>query len=192
MNAWWRMSRVLLAGLLSVAPCGLEAAEANQENKTRHGTTTLFHAPPSPAEILEALGETSAANPAPTVKHRGTVEPSLASSVAFRKVAFPIFFTDGSSTLPPGAREYVDRMADTLRKSPGLRLAILAHADGANDAQGQRLALRRAEAIRDDLVERHGIDGARLMVNAPGAARHPDPADPGPERHRRVEFMRDR
>ncbi|MBF0293779.1 MAG: OmpA family protein [Magnetococcales bacterium] len=180
----------LLAGLLIVPFFGLGAAEpvdADKGSKTRYGGTTMFHAPPSPAEILEALGETPAANP-PAVKHRGTAE----SSVAFRKVAFPIFFADGSSNLPPGAREYVDRMAETMRKSTSLRLAILAHADGTNDAAGQRLALRRAEAIRYDLMKRHGIDGARLAVSAQGVANPVDPAKPDAEGNRRVEFVRGR
>lgn len=85
-------------------------------------------------------------------------------------------FEAGSALLDAPSREYLDRLADTLRPAPGQLLILEGHAfeTGGND---DWLAFRRADAVRDYLVEEHRFRSNRVEARAwidevggPGAA----------------------
>jgi OOP family OmpA-OmpF porin len=100
----------------------------------------------------------------------------------------------GSSKLDGTVRLALDDYAITLRKAAGLRLKISGHTDmseAASDAARRKLAQRRAEAVRDYLVKKWGVDAARIEVLAVGAG---EPAADnggagGRAKNRRVEIV---
>lgn len=79
-----------------------------------------------------------------------------------------VFFNVGSSALRPGAHNHVQSFARRLREKPD----AVFYVDGYTDSQGGeeynfRLSLRRAQAVRDILVE-IGIAPERLIVRGFG------------------------
>lgn len=81
-----------------------------------------------------------------------------------------IYFDAGSATLGRRERDLLARIAQRLQAAPQATLAITGHADerGAS-AANLSLSQRRAQAVREHLSA-HGIDPARLRVQACGAA----------------------
>lgn len=77
-------------------------------------------------------------------------------------------FAEGSARIEDGSRPYLDRLADTLRPGRPQVLILEGHAlDG--DASGMSnhwLALQRAQAVRDYLIEHHSFPAARVEARA--------------------------
>jgi OOP family OmpA-OmpF porin len=86
----------------------------------------------------------------------------------------------------------LDRVADSLRRRPGLRIEIAGHTDSSGTEEyNMRLSLHRANAVRDYLVER-GIDAGRLSAKGYGESVPVETNDTevGQARNRRVELRR--
>jgi len=88
-------------------------------------------------------------------------------------------------------KDDLDAVAARLQANPGVCLRVEGHADGRNEVEyNQRLSERRANAVRDALVQR-GVNPGQLLVNAYSELR---PAAPNTSAHnmqlnRRVELM---
>ena len=79
-----------------------------------------------------------------------------------------IHFGFDRADLSADAQRVLDRKADLLRQSPGLRLLIEGHADErGSDEYNLALGTRRAAAAKQFLVNR-GVDPARLEVASHG------------------------
>lgn len=76
-----------------------------------------------------------------------------------REVEFP----PGSAEVSGKLQQQLDALAETLRRFPGTRCAILIAQ--AEDAQPSSLALRRAEAVRTYLAEQRKIEPGRIQVS---------------------------
>jgi outer membrane protein OmpA-like peptidoglycan-associated protein len=100
-------------------------------------------------------------------------------------------FPPGRSALQPEALANLDRVVEFVQRDAARRVRIEGHTDNSGGANlNQVLSQRRAEAVRDALVER-GVDGGRIVAvglgsDAPVAAN--DSAD-GRARNRRVEII---
>lgn len=111
------------------------------------------------------------------------------------EVPSDVSFAVGSAAIEPRLRPVLDAFAHGLAGQPGMRVRIVGHTDSTgSDAINDPLSLRRAESVRDLLVDR-GIRGDRIEVAGRGS-REPvagnDNAD-GRARNRRVEiFLRER
>lgn len=80
-------------------------------------------------------------------------------------------FVPGSAVLQPAALPQLAAMLATLDAEPHTRVRIVGHTDSSGDAQAnQTLSLRRAEAVRDQLVATFGLDPARFEVIGMGEA----------------------
>lgn len=91
-----------------------------------------------------------------------------------REIRETIHFSPGSTRLSNIAKAKLDEVALRLKQDPGAAAEILGYSDSlGGDAANQRLSQRRAEAARDYLVKRHGLDAARIAVVGKGEA---DPA----------------
>jgi outer membrane protein OmpA-like peptidoglycan-associated protein len=82
-----------------------------------------------------------------------------------------VLFRSGESTLMPGAQTRLDQVADALLASGGRNVVV----EGFTDSQGSDqynldLSQRRAEAVRDYIVQR-GYDGARIQARGIGEDR---------------------
>lgn len=92
--------------------------------------------------------------PAPPVEERVTVN-----------------FTPGSARLSNIAKAKLDEVALRMRQDPDIRAMVVGYTDasGSSDAN-QRMSEQRAEAVKNYLVTRHGIDPARIQTEGRGSA----------------------
>lgn len=88
-------------------------------------------------------------------------------------------FAPDSDALTKAAKDYLDRMADTLRPGLGQILSLEGHAldAGGSTREHVGLAVARAVAVRDYLVREHGFAPGR--VEARGWLVEIDAAGPG-------------
>ncbi|MFQ5465457.1 MAG: DUF748 domain-containing protein [Thermodesulfobacteriota bacterium] len=94
----------------------------------------------------------------------------------------PVFFEPASVEIDEAAARYLDKVAGVMKERQRVRIKVCGHAvPGEADEKGpgaapggedasrlKRLATERAEAVKDYLVETHGIKGDRLYVCGPG------------------------
>jgi len=110
------------------------------------------------------------------------------------RVAVPgVYFEFDSDELNPASAPWIGLVAEVLLRNPDWTVTIEGHTDSIGDPRyNQDLSLRRADALRRELVTRHGIDAARLGTQGFGAARplEPNTTLEGRARNRRVELVR--
>lgn len=126
---------------------------------------------PTPAPISAAVAppttstQTAALTPLP--------QPSGAAANPSTRIAF---VGDGAA-LPESAKGDLKKIAGALGQDPGLRIQVLAYANGGDDAQkARRLSLTRALAVRSYLIEQ-GIGSTRIDVKPLGNAAEGGPSD---------------
>ncbi len=79
-----------------------------------------------------------------------------------------VFFDWDKYDLTAGAASVLDGVAAEVAKNPPASLNIVGHADTSGSKQyNQRLALKRANAVKDALVQR-GVDASIVRVDARG------------------------
>lgn len=79
-----------------------------------------------------------------------------------------VFFAFDRSGLGPAARQAVQEKAEVLRSHPDLSVRLIGHTDRRGpDAYNQRLSERRAEAVRQALVQQ-GIEANRIETEGRG------------------------
>jgi outer membrane protein OmpA-like peptidoglycan-associated protein len=87
---------------------------------------------------------------------------------------FAIPFARGSDRLEPAADSPIAAAAERAAAAPGRNICVLGHAEREGGAQTAiRLAARRAAAVAEALILRHGIAPERIRAEAraPGFAR---------------------
>ena len=102
-----------------------------------------------------------------------------------------VLFDFGKSTLKPGAREKLAKIAGIVLAHPGLNLEVEGHTDSiGSDQFNQRLSEARADAVRDYLIAQglktDAITARGLGKSQPVASN--DSAE-GRQRNRRVELV---
>jgi peptidoglycan-associated lipoprotein len=154
--------------------------EKGQQVLDKSGSATTFNrasrAPSSPWElgvekIKEVFGSAFGARPP-------------------RFVKYTVYFKSGTSQLTPDSVAIYKKMLAEVGKRPGVDATIAGHADRtASQKQNERIALKRAYKVRDDLVKA-GVPIERLEIDSYGETRPAVPtADEVPERrNRRVEI----
>ncbi len=117
------------------------------------------------------------------------IERLLLETGLFRTV--DVVFEFDKSTLLPVSQRTLDAVGDVLVRYPDLQIEIGGHTDAVGtDAYNQRLSERRAEAVRQYLLDGFRIDPARLTTRGYGETRpvatNGNPT--GRTLNRRVEF----
>lgn len=108
------------------------------------------------AELRDAMAATVAANNA-TIERNN--EQMLTATFKSN-----VFFDFNSSILKSGGYAELDRVAGVLNQYPQTLIRIEGHTDQIGDEQyNQQLSERRAEAVRNALLQR-GIDPARITA----------------------------
>ena len=135
-----------------------------------------------------------AAEAGPVLASTRPVEPPPASEPAAAPAAgsigFRINFALNSDVVPQSAFPFVERIGELLRDQPQVKLRVEGHTDALGPEEyNLLLSQRRAVAVAQWLVDRQGIDPARLVVlgrgeEAPLVGNGFDP------RNRRVQFAR--
>ena len=125
----------------------------------------------------------------PTAPERTTTAPPGAPAVSIT-----VNFTSGSATLNPKSAASLDALGRALASPDlaGFAFRIEGHTDTVGDAeQNAQLSRRRAEAVRDHLLKRHGIAPARLAAIGLGESQLlvPTPDQVAEPRNRRVQVV---
>ena len=126
-----------------------------------------------------------------------TVAAARAPSAAVRVApavqntfSLPVQFAFDSATILPAARRQLDAVADGIKLLPETQKVML---EGHTDATGGEsynlsLSQRRAAAVKEYLVEVHGIDAQRLLDRGLGEQQPIEGTDPFAPQNRRVQF----
>lgn len=89
-----------------------------------------------------------------------------------------VFFNWDSYEVGSGALSVLDAVGQEVSKNPPNGVNVVGHADTSGDENyNQRLALKRANVVRDALVQR-GVDASLIMVDAKGES---EPMVPTPD-----------
>ena len=79
-------------------------------------------------------------------------------------------FTPGSARLSNIAKAKLDEVALKMKQDPTLRAQVLGYTDASGNAAGnQRMSDQRAQAVKNYLVTRHGIDPSRITTEGRGS-----------------------
>lgn len=80
-----------------------------------------------------------------------------------------VYFNLGSSKILPGSNSAIATVAITLKNNPDLKVNITGNADKTGSEQfNTELGQKRADAVKDTLVNQYGIDAARLATATKG------------------------
>lgn len=121
--------------------------------------------PPAPAPVAPPPPPAPAPTPAPAPVAPPPPPPPP------REVEEICLFDSGSARVDNRCRAVLDEVALRLKQDAAATARIIGYADAQGNAAGNdRLALRRAEAARQVLVERHGIDPSRIAVESRGSS----------------------
>lgn len=103
--------------------------------------------------------------------------------------AMPINFDSGSARVSAGSFPYLDAVAQVLQADPSMKVVIEGHTDASGPAtRNMMLSWERAYSVFRLLVERYGIDPARLQPLGRGSLDPIDGATPTDGVNRRVQF----
>ena len=106
-------------------------------------------------------------------------------------VGSDLLFDVGRSRLKPGGRHAVDNLARIMRQEPERKIVIEGFTDSSGgEAANRRLSERRAQAVRDALVQR-GVASGRIVARGLGEA-YPVASNESPagrQLNRRVEIL---
>ncbi len=105
-------------------------------------------------------------------------------------LSLPVRFAFDSADILPAARSQLDALAEGIRLlEPAKVVTVEGHTDAVgSDAYNLELSRSRARAVRDYLVQRHGIDAARLKTVGYGEGQPITDSDPNAAVNRRVQF----
>lgn len=107
-------------------------------------------------------------------------------------VSIPVLFKFDSYALSPESEAQLDTIARVIEGSELADRTILleGYADASGGAQyNLQLSRKRAAAVRQYLVDKHGLDISRLPIEGKGESDLRDPLNPLSESNRRVEFV---
>lgn len=154
-----------------------------------------------PEEIVRALAPreatdgASTSKPARRTRGLGVVQAGVTDVAEVesprRSVSMQLQFDFDSAQLTYGAMSRLDAVGIALR-SPELRTERFL-LSGHTDSTGRydyniALSKRRADAVRDYLVQKHGVESSRLVPVGKGSDELVDPRDPANAVNRRVQL----
>lgn len=123
-------------------------------------------------EFLKQVGRLESMLKPPEVQIESTndgafgVDPN--APMAAENAMYLVFFNWDAADLGSGALNVLDAVADEVSKNPPTTINIVGHTDTSGpDQYNQRLAFKRANNVKDALVER-GVDPSLIMVDAKG------------------------
>lgn len=153
------------------------------------GTGPATAAPDTTTVATASITKTSTTSPStrspapePMARAKGKDEASALS--------LPVRFAFDSADILPPARAQLDALAKGIKLLPPDRMVTVeGHTDAVGtDAYNLELSRARAQAVRDYLVQQHGIEATRLKTAGLGEERPIEGTDPYAAENRRVQF----
>ncbi len=108
-------------------------------------------------------------------------------------LTYDLVFATNSAELKGANGSILEVLAGLLKSDPALKVQITGHTDSTGDATAnQALSQRRAEAVKQALVEKYGVDGGRLTAKGYGAEQPvaDNATEAGRAVNRRVEIVK--
>jgi outer membrane protein OmpA-like peptidoglycan-associated protein len=178
---------ILLAGLLVALVPQIEAKEVIK----------TYNQAPSVAELAQALGlkrtRRIVFDPAPSAAPAEQHDSSSSAGDSGDAVvlAFPLYFSCGSSKLTKQATPFVDSLGALMKMDPTLRFQVEGHTDSTGSATvNLKLSRERAISVIDHLVNEHSIDASRLVPVGKGSQEPLEGVSPRDDTNRRVQFRK--
>lgn len=138
--------------------------EAQEENWKDHNQSCK-------QEFMDALNQLEGMVQAPPAEVMPPVEasgPAPSEPMAPEDAMYLVFFDWDKSDLGAGALNVLDAVAAEVKKNPPNGISVVGHADTSGPKDyNQRLAFRRATAVRDALVSR-GISADLIAIESRG------------------------
>ncbi|PIE75067.1 MAG: hypothetical protein CSA18_01830 [Deltaproteobacteria bacterium] len=100
-------------------------------------------------------------------------------------------FQSGKTFITPASARILDELGAMLKKNPVIKLEIQGHTDSSGrKSSNMKLSSKRADAVRDYLIEKCGIDSERLVSKGFGSSKPftSNATVEGRKANRRVEF----
>lgn len=150
-------------------------------------------APPAPEATPEEDAASTPAEPVSII--RQDIEEAV--MIPLEPLAVTIGFPDGGTDLPDAAIEVLQTVLDSRQAREGGAITLSGHGDsGGQDGANMRVSQRRADAVKDWLVER-GVAEDRITTVAfgeqnpvaPNALSNGSPNEEGRAANRRVEVL---
>jgi len=169
-------------------------------------TDTRPFVPPPPQDVPSGKEKTLSGDTPPTygIDVKGEIKDTTKTTpakvdeklIAYRKFRFPDivgYFQQGQAELTPEAKKLLSDVAEQIRTDKSWAYLRI---DGYTDGIGSQkyntdLSLRRAIEVASYLINREGIDPARLFVRGMGSARElaDNQTDVGRKMNRRFEIL---
>lgn len=168
------------------APPPAAAARAGDDQPRARG---IVWNQPGATAAPAAAGAVAAQAALPSVAAQAPSAQQAQAAGVGQPVAMPINFEPGSSRLVGQANAYIEPIAMLMRADPTLRMMVEGHTDASGSpARNLMLSWDRAMTVFKVLVERYGIDPARLQPMGRGSMEPIDAANPEGAVNRRVQF----
>ncbi len=146
------MKFILAAAVLSLSGCCFFGI----------GSPTAAAPAPAPAPVAVRA-------PAPAPAPVAAPAPKAAEKVT---IALEVKFDTSKSIVKSEYDDQLKKVSDFLKTYPDSKAEIEGHTDNAGSPQANKsLSQRRADAVRQALIDRFGADGARLTATGYGAER---------------------
>ena len=104
-------------------------------------------------------------------------------------LGLPVEFAFNSAEILPEAKPQLDAIAEGIKMTNGAKIIIEGHTDASGSAAyNKQLSLRRARAVKEYLVKKHGISPDQLVIRGLGESDPLNPDNPYAPENRRVQF----
>ena len=105
-------------------------------------------------------------------------------------VGLPVEFAFNSAKILPENEPQLDAVAEGIKMTNGVNVVVEGHTDAYGSGRyNEKLSQLRAKAVKEYLVQKHGIRSSRLLIKGMGEAAPLNPADPFAAENRRVQFV---
>lgn len=104
-----------------------------------------------------------------------------------------ILFDVNAATIKPESNGVLKEIADALKANSGIKVKIIGHTDSdGSDAVNLDLSKKRAEAVKDALINDYGIDASVMETEGKGESQAvaDNKTKEGKAQNRRVEFVK--
>jgi OOP family OmpA-OmpF porin len=166
---------LILAAASALSACCLSLPDwPNGPVAAQPAPAPVVAAAPAPAPVPAAapVAADSDADGVPDEKDRCPASPRGSAVNDFgcpkgEKIVIDlrVEFDTNKSVVKPAYDARLKEAADFLKAYPGAKAEIEGHTDNVGDAAANKaLSQRRADAVRQALIDRFGVDGARLTA----------------------------
>lgn len=184
---------VLLAGCASQKETYVVLPDAGGKAGTLTVTPRSGQALKLEGAYASAVG-TPGATPAPAKLSEAEIKAAFAEAISARPEApqrFTLYFREGSDELTPDSRKDLERVLAEVKRRPAPDVIVVGHTDRVGQVpDNDRLALRRAEKMRQELV-RQGLPAESVQAAGRGEREPlvPTADEVAEPRNRRVEML---